>query len=208
MVQKRNDMKKVYKEGEELMHRINKNLGYNISMGSRLTEVVSYRQAFMVFLRFETTLGVSDIGKLVKRDHSTVLHAEKNHMKHMLGETNKSDAYRVAWENVTQLANTGKEFKEEEYTEGMPTFSLNVSLRKKVHNLERRVKDYIMEITIVKSDNKKLKEKMKRMSRDLHNDPTIAFDKGPLVKQVEHNWEFTREKPQVDNFTIAGIKYF
>jgi hypothetical protein len=201
-------MKKVYKEGEELMHRINKNLGYNISMGSRLTEVVSYRQAFMVFLRFETTLGVSDIGKLVKRDHSTVLHAEKNHMKHMLGETNKSDAYRVAWENVTQLANTGKEFKEEEYTEGMPTFSLNVSLRKKVHNLERRVKDYIMEITIVKGDNKKLKEKMKRMARDLHNDPTIAFDKGPLVKQVEHNWEFTREKPQIDNFTVGGTRFF
>jgi regulator of replication initiation timing len=190
----------------ELISEVKKQTGIDVIVKSRILECVSYRQCLMVYVMNDTALTLQGAGDCFKRDHATVLHAVKTHQDHIIDEGNKGDVYRTCWANVNTIVE-GKPLSidEDDYHED---FKMNVSLRKKVRKLNQTIVNYTNANSALMLENAILRKEIKALRHKIDLDPTTKFDKGPLVKQVEHNWEFTREKPQIDNFTVGGIRFF
>jgi len=65
---------------------------------------VIYRHAFFVACMDNTTLSQKSIGRVVNRDHATVIHARKNHTWNLLKEPRYTDAYRYFSELLSRTS--------------------------------------------------------------------------------------------------------
>ena len=74
--------------------------GYDISTKSRTTEQVSYRTLYFKIATDTTNFSLSKIGKMVNRDHATVLHAKSNLFDELMRNKRLSRLYDIFKVNV------------------------------------------------------------------------------------------------------------
>lgn len=91
--------------------------GYDISTKSRTTEQVSYRTLYFKIAIDTTNFSLSKIGKMVNRDHATVLHAKSNLFDELMRNKRLSRLYDIFKVNVLKNEVDDQYEKEQQYNE-------------------------------------------------------------------------------------------
>lgn len=89
--------------------------GYDISTKSRTTEQVSYRTLYFKIAIDTTNFSLSKIGKMVNRDHATVLHAKSNLFDELMRNKRLSRLYDIFKVNVLKNEVDDHYKKEQQY---------------------------------------------------------------------------------------------
>ncbi len=89
--------------------------GYDISTKSRNTEQVSYRTLYFKIAIDTTNFSLSKIGKMVNRDHATVLHAKSNLFDELMRNKRLSRLYDIFKVNVLKNEVDDHYKKEQQY---------------------------------------------------------------------------------------------
>ena len=74
---------------------VDKHSGYDISTRSRKAEVVLFRALYFKLATDTTSWSLEKIGKIVDRDHATVLHARKNLFDELMANKHLSNLYEI-----------------------------------------------------------------------------------------------------------------
>tara|TARA_R100001460_G_scaffold26850_1_gene54379 strand:- start:4842 stop:5420 length:579 start_codon:yes stop_codon:yes gene_type:complete len=74
---------------------VDKHTGYDISTRSRKAEVVLFRTLYFKLATDTTSWSLQKIGKIVNRDHATVLHARKNLFDELMKNKHLSNLYDI-----------------------------------------------------------------------------------------------------------------
>ena len=74
---------------------VDKHSGYDISTRSRKAEVVLFRALYFKLATDTTSWSLEKIGKIVDRDHATVLHARKNLFDELMKNKHLSNLYEI-----------------------------------------------------------------------------------------------------------------
>ena len=89
--------------------------GYDISTKSRTTVQVSYRTLYFKIATDTTNFSLSKIGKMVNRDHATVLHAKSNLFDELMRNKRLSRLYDIFKVNVLKNEVDDQYEKEQQY---------------------------------------------------------------------------------------------
>jgi len=74
---------------------VDKHSGYDVSTRSRKAEVVLFRALYFKLATDTTSWSLEKIGKIVDRDHATVLHARKNLFDELMKNKHLSNLYEI-----------------------------------------------------------------------------------------------------------------
>lgn len=74
---------------------VDKHSGYDVSTRSRKAEVVLFRALYFKLANDTTSWSLEKIGKIVDRDHATVLHARKNLFDELMKNKHLSNLYEI-----------------------------------------------------------------------------------------------------------------
>ncbi len=101
---------------------------------------VMYRNAFMMASREYSSLGITDISRILERHHATVIHAQKHHESNL----RFSKMYRNAYHRISShLADMF--ILEVDFSEYNGLKDENKQLRERLMNMSRRNRHLIME---------------------------------------------------------------
>ena len=89
------DIKKHEIELNRIKSYVDKHTGYDISTRSRKAEVVLFRALYFKLAIDTTSWSLEKIGKIVNRDHSTVLHSRKNLFDELMKNKHLSNLYDI-----------------------------------------------------------------------------------------------------------------
>lgn len=89
------DIKKHEIELNRIKSYVDKHSGYDISTRSRKAEVVLFRTLYFKLAIDTTSWSLQKIGKIVNRDHATVLHARKNLFDELMKNKHLSNLYDI-----------------------------------------------------------------------------------------------------------------
>lgn len=82
-------------ELNRIKNYVDKHTGYDISTRSRKAEVVLFRALYFKLATDTTSWSLEKIGKIVNRDHSTVLHSRKNLFDELMKNKHLSNLYDI-----------------------------------------------------------------------------------------------------------------
>ncbi len=89
------DIQKHEIELNRIKSYVDKHTGYDISTRSRKAEVVLFRALYFKLAIDTTSWSLEKIGKIVNRDHSTVLHSRKNLFDELMKNKHLSNLYDI-----------------------------------------------------------------------------------------------------------------
>lgn len=201
-------MKTELEKALELKERVLKILNIDLTVKSRVLENASYRAAYCCYITLTTSISSTEIGKIVSREHATILHYMKTHAKNLVREGNKGDTYRIAWANIQKLAKN-KSPLENDLPQETESPTVNVMLRKQLRTAKAKLAAQISVNQSLSNEVRVLKKEVKRLNHILDIDSNRRFDTGDLVKPVTHNFKPEPPKPwRGDVYEVSGIKYF
>ena len=125
---------------------------------------VMYRNAFMMAAREFSSLGITDISRIVDRHHATVIHAQKHHDSNI----RFSKIYRNAYHRISShLADMF--ILEVDFSEYNGMKDENNQLRNRLMNLSRRNRHFIMESKFHEEIVNELNKKIDELKADNYN---------------------------------------
>ena len=110
----------------------------NIS-NSRLRKNVMHRYAFIVACRHNTPLTCAEIGRVVRKDHSTTVHATKQHETNIRFDSDYRSAYETYTVEVSAISEMLLEDEEAIYPKDIN------ELRVRLISLSKRIRGHIIE---------------------------------------------------------------
>jgi len=136
----------------------------NITLKCRERRQVMHRYAFMVAVRECTTLTLSETGRIIRKDHATVLHAKKQHETNMRFDTEYKtiyDLYYLELKAISEMMIEDQELMYPTDTNEMRMRLINLSKRVRGHIVEKKE----LEVELLKSrrERRHLKEHNKEL---------------------------------------------
>ena len=101
---------------------------------------VMFRNAFMMASREYSSLGITDISRILERHHATVIHAQKHHESNLRFSKTYRNAYRRISSHLADMF-----ILEADFSEFNGLKDENKQLRDRLMNLSRRNRRLIME---------------------------------------------------------------
>ena len=99
-----------------------------------------FRNAFMMASREYSSLGITDISRILERHHATVIHAQKHHESNLRFSKTYRNAYRRISSHLADMF-----ILEADFSEFNGLKDENKQLRDRLMNLSRRNRRLIME---------------------------------------------------------------
>ena len=146
----------------DLWVKITKNK--KIPLKSRKREYVIYRHSFLVALRKYSTMSLDAIGKILGKDHATVIHACKQHeMNYKFDRDYKAVYYQVD-DIVAKTMLPHSLLEEHTYDEFMER---NKAVRERLMKLASRNRELIAENSRLALENESLKKQSKQVNSEI-----------------------------------------
>lgn len=126
---------------------------------------VFYRHAFMVAAKELSTLTYAAIGNLLKKDHATVIHAERQHDSNMKFDNMYAKTYRNMYMDISDILVTDLDYfsqaglKEE-----------NKELRNRLMKLSRMNRDLIIKKNEYNTNLESLKDELSGLRKELNDE--------------------------------------
>tara|TARA_R110001606_G_scaffold296790_1_gene444585 strand:+ start:137 stop:682 length:546 start_codon:yes stop_codon:yes gene_type:complete len=148
----------------------NLNKEKTISLTSRKREYVIYRHSFLTAMRKHSTMSLSEIGSILDKDHSTVLHAcSKHDISYRFDRDYKTVYYQIDEIVATTMAPYSL-MDEHMYDEYMDR---NKDIRERLMKLAKRNRELITNNKNLKLENERVvieNEFVKKQSRIVSDD--------------------------------------
>jgi hypothetical protein len=130
---------------------------------SRVRKNVIYRHSFLVSARKNSTLSLSEIGRIMNKDHATVLHACKQHDTNYRFDINYKSVYYIVNEMVrtemTQFNVLGEDLLDE-------NLHKNKDVRNRMMKIARRNRELIVENQVLAKEIEALRKYSKEVSNE------------------------------------------
>lgn len=124
---------------------------------------VMYRNAFMMAAREYSSLGITDISRIVDRHHATVIHAQKHHDSNI----RFSKIYRNAYQRISSHL-SDMFILEVDFSEYNGLKDENNQLRERLMNISRRNRGLIIESKFHEEIVNELKNKIDKLKTENH----------------------------------------
>lgn len=135
-----------------------------IPLKSRKREYVIYRHSFLVALRKYSTMSLDAIGKILGKDHATVIHACKQHeMNYKFDRDYKAVYYQVD-DIVAKTMLPHSLLEEHTYDEFMER---NKAVRERLMKLASRNRELIAENSRLELENESLKKQSRQVNSEI-----------------------------------------
>ena len=151
----------------------NLNKEKNISLTSRKREYVIYRHSFLTSLRKHSTMSLEEIGSILDKDHSSVLHACKQHEINYRFDRDYKTVYYQIDEVIAKTMAPYALMDEHMYDEYMDR---NKDIRERLMKLSKRNRELITNNKNLKLENERVmieNEFVKKQSRIVSNDISV-----------------------------------
>jgi len=151
----------------------NLNKEKNISLTSRKRQYVIYRHSFLTSLRKHSTMSLEEIGSILDKDHSSVLHACKQHEINYRFDRDYKTVYYQIDEVIAKTMAPYALMDEHMYDEYMDR---NKDIRERLMKLSKRNRELITNNKNLKLENERVmieNEFVKKQSRIVSNDISV-----------------------------------
>lgn len=122
---------------------------------------VMYRNAFMMAAREYSSLGITDISRILERHHATVIHAQKHHDSNL----RFSKIYRNAYQRISSHL-SDMFILEVDFSEYNGLKDENNQLRNRLMSMSRRNRNLIMESKFHEEIVNELQKKVDQLKED------------------------------------------
>lgn len=122
---------------------------------------VMYRNAFMMAAREYSSLGITDISRILERHHATVIHAQKHHDSNL----RFSKIYRNAYQRISSHL-SDMFILEVDFSEYNGLKDENNQLRNRLMSMSRRNRNLIMESKFHEEVVNELQKKVDQLKED------------------------------------------
>ena len=122
---------------------------------------VMYRNAFMMASREYSSLGITDIARILERHHATVIHAQKYHESNLRFSKTYRNAYRRISSHLADMF-----ILEADFSEFNGLKDENKQLRDRLMNMSRRNRHLIMESKFHEESISEMQKKVDRLKED------------------------------------------
>lgn len=170
--------------------------GYDISTRSRKADAVLYRTLFFKLATDNTHKTLSDIGKVVNRDHATVLHARKKLFDYLMSIPDYSklyDIYKIdylgqkiteQYQNIEQYNKLKEKYNNLLVTKIPKNFGFllteNELAYRKLEEEEKKDYDKRADLVLKSFEWKRKDEERKEVYEIITGDPGVADARGHL----------------------------
>lgn len=157
----------------ELWKNITKD--YNITE-SRKRNNVRFRYAFATSVRVHSDLSLSAIGKLLSKDHATVLHAMKQHEMNYLYDT----TYRKIYEDITKYVEKALDqyrLNDIKDLSQISSISADAALQMKNSLLTRQIQDLKKEMHLIEERHQLELKRLSKFTKQLTKERDTLEDR-------------------------------